>query len=381
MKDHVKVSVIIPMYNRAYTIGRTLESVFRQTLEGIEIIVIDDGSSDDSVEVVKEYQKSHPNLKLLLNEHGGPGPARNTGIEQAQGEYVAFLDSDDVIPERAYEVMYQKATAEGADVIVGQILRRINGGKWNILNDVWKMWELFQDENCAGQFIVPAKTPSCCNKMVSRQLLWDHDLRFPDAIMAEDLFFSSSVFEYAHSAYIIDEVVYLYESDTTNRSSTISIPSPKIINDAFDMLKKLGLKFHNAGQVDAQALNLEGSFQFVLNRFWQLPDGKEKEAVFENIKDCLRPFEPLKEYHIIIQNMFQMDLSTLLLLPYPTYMRQRAMLAKLRPGAAPAAKPAWNPAHGDPANTVLRMYQQGQIGFRYILKYAKAWLKFKLRRA
>ena len=92
-----KVSVIIPVYNVEEYIGLTLDSLVNQTLKDIEIIVIDDGSTDNSRQIIEDYEKKYKNIRVILQENSGPSRARNRGVEEATGEYLAFVDSDDYL--------------------------------------------------------------------------------------------------------------------------------------------------------------------------------------------------------------------------------------------------------------------------------------------
>ena len=100
-----KVSVIIPVYNRPYLVSEAIESVLNQSFTDSEIIIIDDGSTDKTFEVVQQYVKHHDNITALRQNHKGASAARNTGIENAQGEYISFLDSDDLYLPNSLEIM------------------------------------------------------------------------------------------------------------------------------------------------------------------------------------------------------------------------------------------------------------------------------------
>ncbi len=113
----IKTSVIIPMYNIEDYIGETLESVFRQTQKEIEIIVVDDGSTDGSLEIVKNYQKEHNNLIIVCQENKKLGAARNAGMDIAKGECIYFLDSDDLIEKNTLEVLYDKVKNNNLDFV------------------------------------------------------------------------------------------------------------------------------------------------------------------------------------------------------------------------------------------------------------------------
>lgn len=113
-----KVSVIVPFYNVEKYIKKCLNSLINQTLEEIEIILVNDGSQDNSYEIAKQFQEKYPNkIKYYEKPNGGLGDARNFGINYATGEYIAFLDSDDYVELTAYEEMYEKAKQENADMV------------------------------------------------------------------------------------------------------------------------------------------------------------------------------------------------------------------------------------------------------------------------
>ena len=93
------ISIIIPVFNAEKTLNQCINSALQQTIPNFEIICIDDGSTDSSVEQIKSMQEQHPQILLLQQEHGGAGPARNLGIQSAKGKYIAFLDADDEFME------------------------------------------------------------------------------------------------------------------------------------------------------------------------------------------------------------------------------------------------------------------------------------------
>lgn len=113
-----KVSVIVPFYNVENYIEKCLNSLVNQTLEEIEIILVNDGSKDSSAKIAKQFQEKYPNkVKYYEKQNGGLGDARNFGINYATSEYIAFLDSDDYVETNMYEEMYNKAKQENADMV------------------------------------------------------------------------------------------------------------------------------------------------------------------------------------------------------------------------------------------------------------------------
>lgn len=113
----VKVSVIVPVYNVEQHIRKCLDSLVNQTLKDIEIIVVDDGSTDSSASIIKEYEEKYNILKYYKKENGGLSDARNYGLQYATGKYIAFLDSDDYADVNLYKKMYEKAKKDDSDLV------------------------------------------------------------------------------------------------------------------------------------------------------------------------------------------------------------------------------------------------------------------------
>ncbi|MDO4379189.1 MAG: glycosyltransferase [Erysipelotrichia bacterium] len=114
----VKVSVIVPVYNVEEYLERCLLSLVNQSLQDMEIIVVNDGSPDNSQTIIEKFAAKYKNIKSYIKENGGLSDARNYGIKKAVGEYIAFVDSDDYVSEQMYEQMYQKAKERDFDLVV-----------------------------------------------------------------------------------------------------------------------------------------------------------------------------------------------------------------------------------------------------------------------
>ena len=114
-----KVSIIVPIYNVEKYLSKCLDSLVNQTLADIEIIIVNDGSPDNSYKIVKDYLKKYPDkIKYYEKSNGGQGSARNLGLTKATGEYVGYVDSDDYVNLTMYEKMYQKAKKTDADIVM-----------------------------------------------------------------------------------------------------------------------------------------------------------------------------------------------------------------------------------------------------------------------
>ena len=125
----VKVSVIVPVYNTEKYLRRCLDSLVNQTLDEIEIIVINDCSTDNSKEIIKEYKNKYKNIVLIDNKvNKGIGYNRNMGIKKAKGKYISFVDSDDWVNETMYDKMYKKATDDNLDLVLCNYIKVLEDG-------------------------------------------------------------------------------------------------------------------------------------------------------------------------------------------------------------------------------------------------------------
>ena len=107
----IKVSVIVPIYNAGDYLRPALDSILTGTLENIEIICVDDGSTDSSLDIVKEYLEKDSRVRIITETNAGPGHARNNGLKRARGEYVAFLDADDFLEPTFLDVVIHSITS------------------------------------------------------------------------------------------------------------------------------------------------------------------------------------------------------------------------------------------------------------------------------
>ena len=120
------ISILIPCFNGANFIKTSIDSCLKQTYENLEIIFVNDGSTDNSLEIINEYAKQHPQIKVFSQENLGLGETRNRLINYAQGEYFFFLDVDDVIPESAISNLYEASNDGQNNLIVGRSMCLIN---------------------------------------------------------------------------------------------------------------------------------------------------------------------------------------------------------------------------------------------------------------
>lgn len=198
----IKVSVIVPAYNVEKYIETCLDSIINQTLKEIEIIIINDGSTDSTKSKIENYQKQYPNITAIHKENEGQGKARNMGIEIACGEFVTFVDADDTINENMLKKMYQEVTTKQADVAVCDY--------YEIIQDqtIRKKAIPQKTEDFKKDYIVSIAGP--CNKLIRTSLLKQHNLRFLETGIYEDIAMIPLVGVYANNIRYLEEPYYNY---------------------------------------------------------------------------------------------------------------------------------------------------------------------------
>lgn len=197
MKNMFKVSVIVPVYNVERYISRCLESLFVQSLQELEIIVVNDGSTDGSEEIIFSYQKKYPGrMRYLKKENGGLSDARNYGIPYAKGEYIAFLDSDDYVESTMYEEMYYAAQNGVKKVVECDFIWEYER---KTVVDTVEAYRSISDYLVHGRVVA-------WNKIYNRKWLNQMEVVFPKGLLYEDVEFFFSLMPKLSS---IDEVGYV----------------------------------------------------------------------------------------------------------------------------------------------------------------------------
>lgn len=197
-----KVSIIVPVYNVEEYIDRCLKSLVNQTLKDIEIIVVNDGSPDNSEEIILKYEKKYNNIKYLKKKNGGLSDARNYGLKYAKGEYIAFVDSDDYVSKDIYEKMYEKAKEGNFDLVVcnlnyvydDRIVKcssNINKDTTNIKKSMLNIY------------------PAAWNKLYKKSL-FDNNVRFKKGVWYEDVEFIYRLLPYIKTIGTISDYSYQY---------------------------------------------------------------------------------------------------------------------------------------------------------------------------
>ncbi|MDP9862959.1 MULTISPECIES: glycosyltransferase family 2 protein [Streptosporangium] len=203
-----RLSVIVPYYNVEPYFDDCLASIQGQTLGDLEVICVDDGSTDASAVIAKDYVSRDPRFRVVVQDNQGLGPARNTGVEHASGRYLAFADSDDIVPPRAYELLVDSLEQSGSDIASGNVQRLTSDG----LVQSWAHRNAFKKTQTGTHITRNVHLlfdRSVWNK-VFRRSFWDTlGMEFP-ARLYEDMPVTIPAHVRAQAVDVLSEVVYIW---------------------------------------------------------------------------------------------------------------------------------------------------------------------------
>ncbi|MCM3023157.1 glycosyltransferase [Heyndrickxia ginsengihumi] len=193
------VSVIIPVFNTELYLEECLNSIINQTYKNIEIIVINDGSTDNSLKLLEEYASKHSNIKVISQRNSGNSVARNKGIEESNGKYIYFLDSDDFLLPQAFENLIEKMEKYDLDLIRFSAEPFLDGIDININKKLYDFKEYFKNGRVyeKKEFLsknLKAFSSSPCLFIVKKDILKDNKLQFKPGILHEDELFTLELF-------------------------------------------------------------------------------------------------------------------------------------------------------------------------------------------
>lgn len=295
----MKVSVIIAAYNAEKYLVETLQSVVNQTLDDYEIITINDGSKDGTLDILKEYEKEYPNFTVISKENGGVSAARNDGLNVAQGKYVYFYDADDILELEALEKMYEAAENNKAELVIAGY-DMFDQYKTTEVKELNSLLELEKIDKYDTDIL---KTFSLTNKLFRRDIIEKYNLRLPPISYSEDGVFSMNYVYHVTKITGLEMVVTHYRrmiGDTNAATQNISDSKVEdyieahrlILQAARDSILRDFPKYKSINQVRAEDKELTEYLNRIIykelnilikqfySKFWSL-----KKSTIEKIKD------------------------------------------------------------------------------------------------
>ncbi|WP_034537011.1 glycosyltransferase family 2 protein [Carnobacterium inhibens] len=200
------LSVIMPVYNVEKTLSRAIESILNQSFSNLELILVNDGSTDKSSEICEEYALKDKRISIINKINGGLSSARNEGLKNTKGDFVTFIDSDDYLDLNTYQLFYEKLLKEKIDLYIFNVCR-IRNNKEEILDSIEKKVE-GSEEIIKSFFMYKGIDFYAWNKIYKKELF--DGLIYPENTLYEDIVTSYRVVQRAQKAYVTDKVGYYY---------------------------------------------------------------------------------------------------------------------------------------------------------------------------
>ena len=264
----VSVSVIVPVYNVEKYLDECLSSLVNQTLSDIEIIVVNDGTKDNSQSIIDHYVKQYPNKVIsLIKENGGLGDARNYGIPYAKGEYIGFVDSDDIVHLEMYEKMFIKARLENSDLVLCDLEYFYETSNEKMVKE-----GLVQIENMDVNKTVFLSPLFAWNKLYRKSLFIESGLKYPIGLWYEDIPVTVPFFTLAKKISYVHETLIYYRQRSTSIMGSVDNTKVK---DIFDIMHLCLTYFKDHNLLETyhdeleflflEHLMLNGGFRFLLS--------------------------------------------------------------------------------------------------------------------
>ena len=310
------VSIIVPIYNVEPYLNKCIDSIINQTLTNIEIILVNDGSTDNCGKIIDEYAKKDNRIIAIHKENGGQASARNMGLDVARGTYIGFVDSDDWIELDMYENLYNSIETYDADISVcGRQLYLENGNLINKINIEDEFINLYKSnlKDYVSEKLFYKHTVVVWNKLYKRKVIEENNIRFEDVsyVGSEDALFNYSVLCHAEKIKSIDKIYYNqlaregstartykygYMSRTAMMVKCMKQYSIKINNEEIykDIAPLFFLFFYQWNMSNIKSVDNEDIKLLILNEIKEASSNKEfmkcvkKLAFNHNLKYCMK---------------------------------------------------------------------------------------------
>ncbi|WP_034765862.1 glycosyltransferase family 2 protein [Rossellomorea vietnamensis] len=288
------ISIIVPVYNVEPYLRDCVDSILDQTFTNIEIILVNDGSTDNSGLICDSYSNGHSNIRVIHKEHKGVSSSRNSGVAAAKGDYIGFVDGDDRIEPNMYLELYNLCVETKSDISICKLGREINGEIINIDNQTFQM-NLNHIDAMKELFKGHLYRFSLCNKLFNKTCF--KDIQFPEGRIHEDLSTTYKLFANSNKAMYTNYLGYIYVK--RNKSILTSSYSKKrleafigwdeilnFMNEKYPQLSNEYLAAFTYGCID--------NMYYILN---EIEDKREKLEYLNKLQYYIR-----KNYREIIKN-------------------------------------------------------------------------------
>lgn len=281
----MKLSIIVPVYNVELYIKQCIESLINQSIDDFEIIVVDDGSKDRSIEIVEKIEDDR--IKIIHKENGGLSSARNSGLKVAKGEYIAFVDSDDFIADKdSYRDMIRIAEDNNSDMVVGNCIWYYSDERdiCTKFDESFFVNRRMNAKEFLSKSIKSERIYSPVWLSIYRRKLFDNSgLKFKEGILHEDELFTPQAIILSNNISIYERAFYIYrqrEGSITNNKNNL-----KRASDILDISKELYRIYNNISDNEFKNIMLDEVYKSIVFTIYRY---KIKEINDIEIKDIMK---------------------------------------------------------------------------------------------
>lgn len=278
------ISIIIPVYNTSIYLEKCLNSIHNQSFKDYEVICIDDGSSDNSLDILKKYEKILKNCKVISGQNKGVASVRNKGLEHACGEYIVFIDSDDFIEKDYLEKLYNESCKSNADVVICNFYRYYENLNLSIPVLLKKSKGLYSNHSILKSLIPDILIHSYLwNKLWKKELF--NNLKFPN-IKYEDISVMCDLFYKTKKVAIINDTLYYYRIRKTSivRNYSISTQNDYFKSYGFIRLFLKNNELYNKYKLSFTLLSIKVFFVMFFINIFLINEYKDFKITLENFK-------------------------------------------------------------------------------------------------
>lgn len=282
----VKISVIIPVFNVENYLARCLDSVINQTLKDIEIICVDDGSTDNSFNILNDYKNSDDRIQVYQQENGGHSVATNTGLKYVTGDYIFFVDSDDWIELDALEKLYNNAIENDSDLVLYDSIEHLPENqfrerRYGILNELKN--EIF-DYKSEKRLILNSYYVQW-SKLYKTSFFRRHNLKLPDFRLYEDIGLNVAAITFAKRITYLPEILYHYNrlNDSSLQNTKVEMNRSKIIFDVIFYIERFLIENNLFNYLELNFLEFKIKQPKII--FENLDDAS-KEDFYQDLRNC-----------------------------------------------------------------------------------------------
>ncbi len=310
-----KITCIIPAYNVDLYIQRAIDCAVKQTLSDIEIIIVNDGSTDSTLDIIKNNQQLDPRIKLINQSNQGLSQSRNNAMKQATGEYIHFFDADDELELNAYEILYNKSIQDKSDVIIFNYKKCVANNQY--ISKSRNLSDSTIYSSIGDKQLVVHSGVTAWNKLFQRSFLQSYNIEFPKGLLYEDIPFFWHTIILATNISFVNAYLYIYHVRANSiMTNGFNIDKAKHIIQSMELTKDILIKYNVWDSYKAlysiKTLKTMLSFLNLFKKqdnqrkiFFQLAS---KSLFYINLDDPIYKISPFKKikYNLLLKNKYNL---------------------------------------------------------------------------